>query len=119
MAADRRPPAAGPSSQVSRRADTLRGSHGMDSVGAVAQSLYLASLDPGSGKSAVAVGVMDLLTRRAGSVAVFRPIVRDEHAHPSPSARTGLKTDPALQGDPIIDLLRGQYRLPCRKGRLR
>ncbi|GAB4006104.1 hypothetical protein GCM10029992_55850 [Glycomyces albus] len=67
-----------------RRADPLRGARSLDSVEPVAQSLYLASLDTNSGKSAVAFGVMDLLTKRAGSVAVFRPIVRDEHAHPRP-----------------------------------
>ncbi|WP_030159328.1 phosphate acetyltransferase [Glycomyces sp. NRRL B-16210] len=76
----------------------------------MAQSLYLASLDPGSGKSAVAVGVMDLLTRRAVSVAVFRPIVRDEHASAPPAADpSGL--GPERGGDPVITLLRDQYRL--------
>ncbi|WP_100444135.1 phosphate acetyltransferase [Glycomyces xiaoerkulensis] len=64
----------------------------------MAQSLYLASLDPSSGKSAVAFGVMDLLTKRAGSVAVFRPIVRDDHT---------------AAGDPVIGLLRDHYRLPA------
>ncbi|MCH7230252.1 phosphate acetyltransferase [Glycomyces sp. L485] len=63
----------------------------------MAQSLYLASLDTKSGKSGVAFGVMDLLTKRAGSVAVFRPIVRDEHTN---------------AGDPVITLLRDHYRLP-------
>ncbi|WP_307789179.1 phosphate acetyltransferase [Glycomyces salinus] len=62
----------------------------------MAQSLYLASLDTNSGKSAVAFGVMDLLTKRAGSVAVFRPIVRDENTSAS---------------DPVITLLRDHYRL--------
>jgi phosphate acetyltransferase len=62
----------------------------------VAQRLYLASLDMNSGKSAVALGVMDLLTKRAGSVAVFRPVVRDDHTH---------------AGDPVITLLREHYRL--------
>jgi len=77
----------------------------------VAQSLYLASLDANSGKSGVAFGVMDLLTKRAGSVAVFRPIVRDEHAHPEPaSPLSGLEAAPA-GGDPVITLLRGHYRL--------
>ncbi|HEU5129030.1 MAG TPA: phosphate acetyltransferase [Glycomyces sp.] len=76
----------------------------------MAQSLYLASLDTNSGKSGVAFGVMDLLTRRAGSVAVFRPIVRDEHARPAPPAPlTGLEAAPS--GDPVITLLRDHYRL--------
>ncbi|WP_035696385.1 phosphate acetyltransferase [Glycomyces tenuis] len=77
----------------------------------MAQSLYLASLDTNSGKSGVAFGVMDLLTKRAGSVAVFRPIVRDEHARPpTPAVPNGLEAPPAV-GDPVITLLRGHYRL--------
>jgi phosphate acetyltransferase len=39
-------------------------------------SLYIASAEPESGKSAVALGILEQLTRRVGSVAVFRPIVR-------------------------------------------
>ncbi|THV41718.1 phosphate acetyltransferase [Glycomyces buryatensis] len=62
----------------------------------MAKSLYLASLDTNSGKSSVAFGVMDLLTKRSGSVAVFRPVVRDEHTE---------------SGDPVITLLRDYYRL--------
>ncbi|QSB04067.1 phosphate acetyltransferase [Natronoglycomyces albus] len=62
----------------------------------MAQSLYLASLDASSGKSAIALGVMEQLTKQTGSVAVFRPIVRDEHPE---------------SGDPIITLLRQRYRL--------
>lgn len=78
----------------------------------MAQSLYLASLDANSGKSGVAFGVMNLLTRRAGSVAVFRPIVRDEHARPpAPPILNGLETE-VVTGDPVITLLREHYRLP-------
>ncbi|MFC4337970.1 phosphate acetyltransferase [Salininema proteolyticum] len=59
-------------------------------------SIYLASLDAGSGKSAIALGIMDLLTRRTGSVAVFRPVVADDHAE---------------SGDPVVTALTAQYRL--------
>nr|MDQ4007843.1 phosphate acetyltransferase [Actinomycetota bacterium] len=39
-------------------------------------SLYIASAEPETGKSAVALGILEQLTRRVGRVAVFRPIVR-------------------------------------------
>ena len=39
-------------------------------------SLYLASAEAQSGKSAVALGLLDQLVRRGGRVGVFRPIVR-------------------------------------------
>jgi phosphate acetyltransferase len=42
----------------------------------VATSIYIAGTEAQSGKSAVAVGLLDQLTRRAGRVGVFRPIVR-------------------------------------------
>jgi phosphate acetyltransferase len=39
-------------------------------------SIYLAAAEAGTGKSAVALGLMHLLTASAGRVGVFRPIVR-------------------------------------------
>jgi phosphate acetyltransferase len=42
----------------------------------VARSVYVASAEGETGKGAVALGVLDLLTRRVGHVGVFRPIVR-------------------------------------------
>jgi len=45
--------------------------------GAVANSVYIAALDAGSGKSLVALGVAELLTRQAGVIGVFRPVVRE------------------------------------------
>ncbi len=46
------------------------------------RSVYLAGTEAQSGKSAVAIGILDQLSRRAGRVGVFRPIVtspqRDE-----------------------------------------
>jgi phosphate acetyltransferase len=42
----------------------------------VATSIYIAGTEAQSGKSAVVVGLLDQLSRRAGRVGVFRPIVR-------------------------------------------
>ncbi len=42
----------------------------------MARSVYVASAQAESGKSLVALGVLDALLRRAGRVAVFRPVVR-------------------------------------------
>lgn len=42
----------------------------------MARSVYVASLTGETGKSTVALGVVDLLARRLGRVGVFRPIVR-------------------------------------------
>ena len=42
----------------------------------MARSVYVASAEGETGKGAVALGVLDLLTRRVGHVGVFRPIVR-------------------------------------------
>ncbi|MFN8200514.1 MAG: AAA family ATPase, partial [Nakamurella multipartita] len=41
----------------------------------MSRSLYIASPEALSGKSAVALGLVDLLSRRVGRVGVFRPIV--------------------------------------------
>ncbi len=44
----------------------------------MSRSLYITSPEAFSGKSAVALGLVDLLSRRAGRVGVFRPIVSQE-----------------------------------------
>ena len=41
----------------------------------MARSLYLASLEPRTGRSLVTLGVMELLTSRIGNVGYFRPVV--------------------------------------------
>jgi phosphate acetyltransferase len=41
-------------------------------------SVYIASLEGSSGKSAIALGVLDALSRRVEKVGVFRPIVRSD-----------------------------------------
>jgi phosphate acetyltransferase len=59
----------------------------------MAQSLYITGTEPGSGKSIVALGVMETLAGRAQQAGFFRPIV------------------PGDQPDPEIELMRGRYRL--------
>ena len=50
--------------------------------------MYVAGCEPATGKSAVALGVQQLLARRVGRLGVFRPVIADpEH-------------------DPLLDLLR-------------
>jgi phosphate acetyltransferase len=54
----------------------------------MSRSVYIASPDGVSGKSAVALGLVDLLSRRAGRVGVFRPVLAS-----------------ADERDPIVELL--------------
>ncbi|EXG80294.1 phosphate acetyltransferase [Cryptosporangium arvum] len=56
--------------------------------------LYLTSMEPRSGKSAVALGLLDLLAADVRRLAVFRPVVPD-HSRP----------------DPIVELARQRYDL--------
>ena len=46
----------------------------------MASSLYIAAVEGLTGKSTVALGVLEQLSRRVERVAVFRPVVRDEAA---------------------------------------
>ncbi len=57
----------------------------------MARSVYVAGLDPSAGKSLVALGVAELLSRRAERLAAFRPI--------------------AQESDPLLELLRRRYRI--------
>ena len=41
----------------------------------MANSLYIAGIEPGSGKSLVALGVMELLSRRVRQIGYFRPVI--------------------------------------------
>ncbi len=41
----------------------------------MARSLYIAAIEPGSGKSVVALGIMELLSRRIRKVGYFRPVI--------------------------------------------
>jgi phosphate acetyltransferase len=60
----------------------------------VAQNLYITAMEPGSGKSIVALGVMEMLAGKAERAGFFRPIV------PAGAER-----------DPQIELIRTRYRL--------
>ncbi|MFY1633890.1 phosphate acetyltransferase [Solwaraspora sp. WMMB335] len=44
----------------------------------MARSVYLAGLGPGGGKSTVALGLAELLSRRVERIGVFRPLVADD-----------------------------------------
>ncbi|PKQ25629.1 MAG: phosphate acetyltransferase [Actinobacteria bacterium HGW-Actinobacteria-4] len=45
-------------------------------LGPVARSIYIASAEGDTGKSAIALGVTALLTRSVGNVGIFRPVAR-------------------------------------------
>ena len=60
----------------------------------MANSLYIASIEPESGKSIVALGIMEMLSRRVGRVGYFRPIIPT-----------------ALKRDNDIELIRQRYHL--------
>ncbi|MEU8184359.1 phosphate acetyltransferase [Micromonospora sp. NPDC049047] len=62
-------------------------------MGTVARSVYLTSVGSGGGKSTVALGLAELLSRQVGRIGVFRPLVAD----------TG--------SDPILALLSERYRV--------
>jgi phosphate acetyltransferase len=54
--------------------------------------VYVTGLEPGGGRSTVALGVTELLSRRVRRLGAFRPLVRTE-------------------ADPILELLRRRYQL--------
>jgi phosphate acetyltransferase len=62
--------------------------------------VYLAEHGPGAGKSAVALGIAELLSRRVASFAVFRPLV----AAGADAALTEVT-------DPTLELLVGRYQI--------
>jgi phosphate acetyltransferase len=59
-----------------------------------ARNVYLAAIEPGSGKSLVALGLMEALSRRLGRVGYFRPVVAS-----------------ATKPDDDVELLRSRFRL--------
>ncbi|MBQ0994963.1 AAA family ATPase, partial [Micromonospora sp. H61] len=59
----------------------------------MARSVYLTSVGSGGGKSTIALGLAELLSRQVGRIGVFRPLVAD----------TGQ--------DPILALLSERYRV--------
>ena len=62
----------------------------------MADSLYIATTDPQSGKSLISLGILELLLRRTSKVGVFRPVI-------------GAQT--ADERDKNIDLLLAHYHL--------
>ncbi|GAA4592694.1 phosphate acetyltransferase [Actinoplanes octamycinicus] len=48
----------------------------------MARSVYVAGLGPGVGKGAVALGIVELLSRQVAGVSVFRPLVHDADRDP-------------------------------------
>ncbi len=60
----------------------------------MANSLYIAAMEPGSGKSIVSLGIMEMLSRRIRRLGYFRPVV--------PSAKTP---------DDNTRLIKGRYHL--------
>lgn len=47
----------------------------------MSQSLYIAAIEPGSGKSLVLLGIMELLSKRVEKLGFFRPVI---HSHTEP-----------------------------------
>ncbi|MFV0437360.1 MAG: phosphate acetyltransferase [Desulfopila sp.] len=63
----------------------------------MANNLYVAATEPRSGKSAVSLGLMELLTRNIKKVAFFKPLVKANHSRG--------------EQDNTINLLRNQFNL--------
>jgi phosphate acetyltransferase len=64
----------------------------------MANKLYVAATEPRSGKSAIILGLMELLTRNIDKVAFFRPLIDVDHGRG--------------ERDNTINLIRDQYNLP-------
>ena len=45
---------------------------------AMTQGIYIVGAEPGSGKSVIALGMMEMLSGSMGKIGFFRPVVRDE-----------------------------------------
>jgi len=63
----------------------------------MSKNLYVAGTEPRSGKSAIILGLMELLTRNVKKVLFFRPLVDVDHA--------------AGERDNTIDLIKSQFHL--------
>ncbi len=60
----------------------------------MSNSLYIAAIEPASGKSLISLGIMDLISHRINKLGFFRPVVRNKEAP-----------------DNDIELIRSQYSL--------
>jgi phosphate acetyltransferase len=61
----------------------------------MARSVYVTAMEPGTGKSAVVLGLAEVLSRRAGRIGFFRPLIASSR-----------------MPDPDIELVRERYSLP-------
>ena len=61
----------------------------------MARNVYVTALEPGSGKSAVVLGLTEVLSRQAGRLGFFRPLIRSAADH-----------------DADLELVLERYRLP-------
>ena len=61
----------------------------------MSQGLYIAAMEPNSGKSLVVLGVMELLSRRVEKLGFFRPVLH-----------SGPRTDGHMK------LVHGRYAIP-------
>lgn len=62
----------------------------------MSQNLYITAIEPGSGKSLVVLGIMELLSKRVQTIGFFRPVIQD-----------------SLDRDNDIELIRSRYQLEC------
>lgn len=62
----------------------------------MSHSLYIAAIEPGSGKSLVLLGIMELLSNRVEKLGFFRPVIQSSYEH-----------------DNDIDLICSRYHLAC------
>jgi phosphate acetyltransferase len=66
-------------------------------VSSTARSIFITSPEGETGKATIALGVLDLLTRRVQRVGVFRPVTRTGHATPKPSPGVDAERDYVLE----------------------
>lgn len=67
-------------------------------MSSTARSIYITSPEGETGKSTIALGVVDLLTRRVQRVGVFRPVTRSGHTGSTPAGQ-------APERDYVVELL--------------
>ena len=90
----------------------------------MSRSVYLTAMGPASGKSIVALGLVELLSRRVGRIGFFRPIVQSlpDNDIELIRARYQLAADQvgfAFTAGELQALVSGHGRLPSRGWRRR
>ena len=63
----------------------------------MARNVYVTALEPGTGKSAVVLGLTEVLSRRAGRLGFFRPLIASA-AEPRRRPRARARPLPAAAG---------------------